>query len=73
QVSPQLCFSEVQLSGPRLRRLEQDPALRAQRCQSPDLRSSRDKFKRVFLDKPDGVAMLDAFSAFDAYDAANQS
>ncbi|WPX69810.1 hypothetical protein [Pseudomonas sp. MH9.2] len=73
QVSPQLCFSEVQLSGPRLRRLEQDPALRAQRCQSPDLRSSRDKFKRVFLDKPDGVAMLEAFSAFDAYDAANQS
>jgi len=73
QVSPQLCFSEVQLSGPRLRRLEQDSGLRAQRCQSPDLRSSQDKFKRVFRDKPDGVAMLEAFSAFDAYDAANQS
>jgi len=73
QVALQLCFSEVQLSAPRLQRLEQDPDLRELRCQSPDLRSSRDKYKRLFQNKPDGTAMLEAFSAFDAYDTANQS
>ena len=73
RVSPQLCFSEIQLSGPRLQRLEQDAKLREQRCQSPDLRCSRDKYKQVFHDKPDGLAMLDAFSTFNAFDHANQA
>ena len=73
QVSPQLCFSEVQLSAPRLRHLEQNSDLRAQRCQSPDLRSSRVKFKTVFKGKPDGAAMLEAFSGFDIHAPTRQS
>jgi hypothetical protein len=73
QISPQLCFSEVQLNAPRLHRLEQDSELRAQRCQSPDLRSSLNKFKQVFKNKPDGTAMLEAFSDFDIHAPARQS
>lgn len=73
QISPQLCFSEVQLTAPRLRRLEQDSALRTQRCQSPDLRSSRDKFKKLFREKTDGTTMVQAFSEVDTATPDNQS
>ena len=72
-VVPQLCFSEIQLSGPRLRCLENDSALRRQRCQSPNLRSSLATFKRLFRNKPDGTAMLEAFGALSAHDLAPQS
>ncbi|WP_426140374.1 hypothetical protein [Pseudomonas sp. DWP3-1-2] len=72
-VDTQLCFSEVQLSGARLQRLESDAALRRQRCQSPDLRVSKQRSKTVFADRPDGVAMLEAFSAFDVRDKDNQA
>ncbi|NWB98755.1 hypothetical protein HX882_22945 [Pseudomonas gingeri] len=68
----QLCFSEIQLSAPRLRRLEQDAALRQQRCQSPALYCTHDEFRHLFNNRPDGQAMLEAFSAFDAFDATNQ-
>ncbi|MEB0129918.1 MULTISPECIES: hypothetical protein [unclassified Pseudomonas] len=67
-VAPQLCFSEIQLSGPRLRCLENDSALRRQRCQSPNLRSSLATFERLFHNKPDGTAMLEAFGALNAHD-----
>jgi len=69
----QLCFSEIQLSAPRLLRLEQDAALRRQRCQSPALYCTNDDFRHLFANRPDGQAMLEAFSAFDAFDATNQS
>ncbi|MDX1366241.1 toxin VasX [Pseudomonas sp.] len=69
----QLCFSEVQLSAARLQRLEQDNALRRQRCKSPDLRVSRRDFKRNFAGQPQGKEMLDAFAAFDVHDYANQN
>ena len=68
----QLCFSEVQLSAPRLQRLESDSALRRLRCQSPDLRVSKERSKTVFGNKPDGLAMLEAFSNFDVRDRGNQ-
>ena len=73
RVDIQLCFSEVQLSHARLKRLEQDPALRRQRCQSPDLRVSKEDSKRRFTGKPDGAAMLETFRSFDAFDEINQS
>ncbi|WP_349970741.1 hypothetical protein [Pseudomonas caspiana] len=73
RVEAELCFSEVQLNHARLKRLEQDPALRKQRCQRPDLRVARDASNRRFQDKPDGKAMLEAFSAFDAFDVISQS
>ena len=73
RVDIQLCFSEVQLSHARLKRLEQDPALRRQRCQSPDLRVSKEDSKRRFTDKPDGVAMLETFRSFAAFDEINHS
>ncbi len=73
RVDIQLCFSEVQLSHARLKRLEQDPALRRQRCQSPDLRVSREDSERRFTGKPDGAAMLETFRNFDAFDEINQS
>ena len=69
----QLCFSEIQLSAPRLLRLEQDAALRQQRCQSPALYCTNDDFRHLFSNGPDGQAMLEAFSAFDANNATNQS
>ncbi|MCE4055149.1 hypothetical protein [Pseudomonas sp. Au-Pse12] len=69
----QLCFSEVQLSAPRLRRLEQDAKLRGLRCRSPDLRSADQRFKRLYKNLPDGAAMLQAFASFDVHNAANQS
>jgi hypothetical protein len=65
----QLCFSEIQLSAARLKRLEEDPALRAQRCQSPALRCASQTFERLFDQQPDGPAMLEAFSRFNAGDA----
>ncbi|KFE44827.1 hypothetical protein IV02_28655, partial [Pseudomonas syringae] len=68
----QLCFSEVQLSAPRLQRLENDSALRRLRCQSPDLRVSKERSKTVFANRPDGLAMLEAFSNFDVRDRGNQ-
>lgn len=73
RVDIQLCFSEVQLSHARLKRLEQDPALRRQRCQSPDLRVSREDSERRFTGKPDGAAMLETFRSFDAFDEINQA
>lgn len=65
----QLCFSEIQLSAARLKRLEEDPALRAQRCQSPALQCDSHTFERLFDQQPDGQAMLEAFSRFNAWDA----
>ncbi|MCI8210596.1 hypothetical protein AUC61_13730 [Pseudomonas sp. S25] len=73
RVEAELCFSEVQLNPARLKRLEQDPGLRKQRCQRPDLRVAQEASSRRFQGKPDGAAMLKAFSAFDAFDAVNQS
>jgi hypothetical protein len=73
RVDVQLCFSEVQFGKARLKRLEQDAASRRQRCQRPDLRVAKQDTDRRFRDKPNGVHMLEAFSAFDAFDAANQS
>ncbi|MCU1739821.1 hypothetical protein NTD90_20945, partial [Pseudomonas sp. 20S_6.2_Bac1] len=58
---------------PRLLRLEQDAALRQQRCQSPALYCTNDGFRQLFNNHPDGQAMLEAFSAFDANNATNQS
>lgn len=69
----QLCFSEVQLSAARLKRLESDKGLRRQRCQSPDLRVSQHGFKRLFEGQPGGKEMLEAFAAFDVRDYANQN
>ncbi|HCS44078.1 MAG TPA: hypothetical protein DIW52_14835, partial [Pseudomonas sp.] len=65
----QLCFSEIQLSAARLKRLEEEPALRAQRCQSPALQCESQTFERLFDQQPDGQAMLEAFSRFNAWDA----
>lgn len=69
----QLCFSEIQLSAPRLERLENDAALRAQRCKSPDLSCSKERFTDLYKGKPDGAAMLKAFSEFDAQDYVAQA
>ncbi|MHC8390479.1 toxin VasX [Pseudomonas sp. MDT2-39-1] len=65
----QLCFSEIQLSAARLKRLEKDPTLRTQRCQSPELRCESKTFETLFDQQPDGQAMLEAFSRFNAWDA----
>ncbi|WP_213937580.1 toxin VasX [Pseudomonas sp. dw_612] len=65
----QLCFSEIQLSAARLKRLEEDPELRAQRCQSPALQCESQTFERLFDQQPDGQAMLEAFSGFNLWDA----
>lgn len=65
----QLCFSEIQLSAARLKRLEEDPELRAQRCQSPALQCESQTFERLFEQQPDGSAMLEAFSGFNLWDA----
>ena len=73
RVDIQLCYSEVQLNHARLKRLEQDPALRRQRCQSPDLRVSKKDSERRFAGKPDGAAMLETFRSFDAFDETNHS
>ncbi|MCF5559006.1 toxin VasX [Pseudomonas syringae] len=69
----QLCFSEIQLSAPRLERLENDAALRAQRCKSPDLSCSKERFTDLYKGRPDGAAMLKAFSEFDAQDYTAQA
>jgi hypothetical protein len=73
RVDIQLCFSEVQLNHARLKRLEEDSALRNQRCQRPDLRVKKEASNFRFRDRPDGAAMLQAFSAFNAFDPVNQS
>ncbi|MCQ2994125.1 hypothetical protein NLO95_08350 [Pseudomonas syringae] len=73
RVEAELCFSEVQLSHARLERLEQNPALRKQRCERPDLRVVKEASDRRFQNKPDGAAMLEAFSAVDAFDVIKQS
>ncbi|WP_257110775.1 toxin VasX [Pseudomonas ficuserectae] len=69
----QLCFSEIQLSAARLERLEKDAASRDQRCNSPDLSGSKMRFKDLYKGKPDGKAMLDAFSGFDAKNPVAQA
>lgn len=69
----QMCFSEVQLNAVRLQRLEQDNGLRRSRCQSFDLRASREKFGRLYKDKPDGLDMLEAFSGYDFHDVARRA
>ncbi|WP_347903511.1 hypothetical protein [Pseudomonas purpurea] len=69
----QLCFSEIQLNAPRLRHLEQDAKARDQRCRNPDLSCSNARFKDLYKGKPDGQAMLQAFSNFDVRDRANQT
>lgn len=68
----QLCFSEIQLNAPRLKRLEQDSSLRALRCTNPDLYCSKARFKELYKNKPDGKFMLEAFSSFDMQNAINQ-
>jgi len=73
QADLQLCFSEVQLSAARLKRLERDKGLRRQRCQSPDLRVSQQGFKRMFEGQPNGKDIVEAFAAFDVRDYANQT
>jgi hypothetical protein len=65
----QLCFSEIQLSAARVKRLEEDPELRARRCQSPALPCDSQTFERLFDPQPDGQAMLEAFGRFNAWDA----
>ncbi|WP_448646703.1 hypothetical protein [Pseudomonas mohnii] len=65
----QLCFSEIQLSAARVKRLEEDPVLRARRCQSPTLPCDSQTFERLFDQQPDGQAMLEAFGRFNAWDA----
>ncbi|RMV66380.1 toxin VasX [Pseudomonas coronafaciens] len=69
----QLCFSEVQLSAPRLERLEKDAASRSTRCKNLDLSQSKKHFTDLYKGKPDGKAMLDAFSDFDAKDPFTQA
>lgn len=69
----QLCFSEIQLSAARLERLEKDAASRDQRCNSPDLSGSKKRFTDLYKGKPDGTAMLDAFSGFDAKNPVAQA
>ncbi|WP_122564522.1 hypothetical protein [Pseudomonas viridiflava] len=69
----QLCFSEIQLSAARLERLEKDAACRDQRCTSPDLSGSKKRFTDLYKGKPDGKAMLDAFSGFDAQNPVAQA
>ncbi|KPZ09312.1 Transposase, partial [Pseudomonas amygdali pv. ulmi] len=69
----QLCFSEIQLSAARLERLEKDAASRDQRCDSPDLSGSKKRFTDLYKGKPDGKAMLDAFSGFDAKNPVAQA
>lgn len=69
----QLCFSEIQLNAPRLQHLEQDAKLRNQRCKGFDLSCSNARFKERYQDKPDGKAMLEAFSTFNVRNYANQS
>ncbi|MCR8717076.1 hypothetical protein NVV30_00010 [Pseudomonas syringae] len=69
----QLCFSEIQLSAARLERLEKDAACRDQRCNSPDLSRSKKRFTELYKGKPDGKAMLDAFSGFDAKNPVAQA
>ncbi|WP_143515738.1 toxin VasX, partial [Pseudomonas savastanoi] len=69
----QLCFSEIQLSAARLEHLEKDAASRDQRCTSPDLSGSKMRFTDLYKGKPDGKAMLDAFSGFDAKNPVAQA
>ncbi|WP_017709162.1 hypothetical protein [Pseudomonas syringae] len=69
----QLCFSEIQLSAARLERLEKDAVSRNQRCNSPDLSGSKKRFTDLYKGKPDGKAMLDAFSGFDAKNPVAQA
>lgn len=68
----ELCFSEIQLSAPRLERLERDAALRTPRCSRPDLSYSKERFNRLYKGKPDGEAMLKAFSGFNMLDKVQQ-
>jgi len=68
----ELCFSEIQLSASRLGRLERDAALRTQRCSRPDLSYSKERFNRLYKGKPDGEAMLKAFSGFNMLDKVQQ-
>ncbi|CAM3154290.1 hypothetical protein BZK31_10925 [Pseudomonas floridensis] len=68
----QLCFSEIQLSAPRLERLEQDAASRAKRCTRPDLGYSKERAHRLYKGQPDGHTMLKAFADFDAHDQVAQ-
>ncbi|WP_235814807.1 hypothetical protein [Pseudomonas syringae group genomosp. 3] len=69
----QLCFSEIQLSAARLEHLERDAVSRNQRCNSPDLSGSKKRFTDLYKGKPDGKAMLDAFSGFDAKNPVAQA
>lgn len=72
-IDVQMCFSEIQLSAARLQRLEQDSGLRRSRCQSFDLRASREKFQNLYQGKPNGQEMLEAFSRYDIRDYAKKT
>ncbi len=52
----QLAYAEIQLPAPRLKRLEQDAALRAQRCQLIDTQVSAQEFRRL-ANGPDNRAL----------------
>jgi hypothetical protein len=70
----QLCFSEIQLPAIRLQRLEEDSQLRSQRCKSfRNLTCSNKEFKKRYTSKPDGKAMLEAYSNFNVRDYTNQT
>ena len=68
----QICFSEIQLPAIRLQRLEEDSQLRGLRCKNfQNLTCSNKSFKDLYTGKPDGNAMLEAFSNFDVYNYTN--
>lgn len=66
----QLCFSEVQLSPARLKRLEQDTSLRRERCSRPELIVSQATFIKRHANQPNGLEMLELFSKVSAMQAS---
>ncbi|UXJ52215.1 hypothetical protein [Pseudomonas citronellolis] len=68
-----LCYSEIQLGAARLNFLERHPDELARRCQSFRLQASSRVFKDLYRGKPDGAAMLEHFSQFDARDSVSVS
>lgn len=70
----QMCFSEIQLHAARLQRFEEDSRLRSQRCKNPqNLVCSNKSFKDLYTGKPDGKAMLEAFSNFNVHNYTNST
>lgn len=63
-----LCYSEVQLGAARLNFLERNPGELARRCQAFGLQVGARSFRDVYHGKPNGAAMLERFSQYDARD-----